>query len=76
MKLSPSWKLFILALVSIGSAGCAPKPLSTDGYAEVLAAFREPPSEYRSAPLWVWNERVTETAIDEQLADFKAKGIG
>jgi hypothetical protein len=75
LKTSLGWKLSLPVLL-IALAGCAPKPLSTDGYAEVLAAFREPPPEYRSAPLWVWNERVTETAIDEQLADFKAKGIG
>jgi hypothetical protein len=43
---------------------------------QVLALFKNPPSEYRSAPLWVWNDRMTEARIDEQLADFKARGLG
>ena len=75
MKTRLSWKT-ILPIFLVGLAGCSPRPLSTDVYADVLAAFQNPPAEYRSAPLWVWNERVTEAAIDEQLADFKAKGIG
>ena len=45
-------------------------------YENLLAAFRNPPAEYRSAPLWVWNDRVTEDEIRTQLADFKARGIG
>jgi hypothetical protein len=47
-----------------------------DSYLSVLEAFRNPPSEYRSAPLWVWNDRVTTGQIEEQLRDFKDKGIG
>ena len=47
-----------------------------DSYLDVLTAFRNPPSEYRSAPLWVWNDRVTEARIEEQLRDFQDKGIG
>ncbi len=76
MKLSPLLKLFLLALISAGSVGCARGPLSRDARAEVLAAFQDPPAEFRSAPLWVWNDRVTDAAIDDELADFKAKGIG
>ena len=40
------------------------------------AHFKNPPREYSTGPLWVWNDRVTRTEIDEQLADFKARGIG
>jgi hypothetical protein len=47
-----------------------------DSYINVLAAFRNPPAEYRSAPLWVWNDIVTTTQIEEQLRDFQDKGIG
>jgi hypothetical protein len=35
-----------------------------------------PPADFRSAPLWVWNNRVTEAEIEIQLGDFKAHGIG
>jgi len=44
--------------------------------ADVLKAFENPPAAYRSAPLWVWNDRITNREIDEQLSDFKAHGIG
>jgi len=47
-----------------------------DQLAALQPLFADPPAEYRPAPLWVWNDRVTKTEIDEQLADFKAKGIG
>jgi len=49
---------------------------SPDTYQSVLAMFQDPSAEYRSAPLWVWNDRITREQIDEQLADFKAHGIG
>jgi len=52
------------------------KKVEGDTYASVLQAFADPPAEYRSAPLWVWNDRVTEEQIETQLADFKAHGIG
>jgi hypothetical protein len=52
------------------------KRVETDSYAEVLADFQDPPSEFRSAPLWVWNDLVTREQIEIQLADFKAHGIG
>jgi hypothetical protein len=70
--------MLALAFTLIGSFACkkgpAPAPLETRD--EVFALFQNPPSEYRTAPLWVWNDRITETQIDEQLADFKARGIG
>ncbi len=49
---------------------------SPDSYQSVLREFQDPSAEYRSAPLWVWNDRMTREQIDEQLADFKAHGIG
>ena len=42
----------------------------------MLGLFRTPPAEFRSAPLWVWNDDVSEQEIREQIADFKEKGIG
>lgn len=70
------FRTWILPLGLAALAGCSKPPLSQDLYTDVLAAFQKPPAEFRSAPLWVWNDRVTEAAIDEQLTDFKAKGIG
>jgi hypothetical protein len=38
--------------------------------------FADPPSEYRSAPLWDWNEKITREGIDFQMREFKNAGIG
>jgi hypothetical protein len=66
--------LCILAAAS-GLTGCAGKSTG-DTYESVLQSFRNPPAGVRSAPLWVWNDRVTKEEIRDQLADFKDRGIG
>lgn len=38
--------------------------------------FADPPSEYRSMPLWVWNGKVTEQELDRMLAELKEAGFG
>jgi hypothetical protein len=43
---------------------------------ELKKLFADPPSDYRSAPLWDWNEQVTEEGIDFQMKEFKKAGIG
>jgi len=55
--------------------GCR-EPGGLDSYKEVRQAFASPPAEYRSAPLWVWNDQMTAEQIETQLADFKDHGIG
>ncbi len=45
-------------------------------FEQLRPLFNNPPAAYRSAPLWVWNDDMTEEEIDTQLADFKEKGIG
>lgn len=44
--------------------------------ASTYTAFENPPADYRSVTFWVWNNRITERQIDEQLRDFKSRGIG
>jgi hypothetical protein len=80
----PSLILLTSAAALIVLAACAAKPaplpsgLPTppQSLADLRPLLADPPAEYRSAPLWVWNNRVSEAEIDVQLADFKAKGIG
>jgi hypothetical protein len=62
-------------LIAASGAACAKKP-STDTYETILAAFTEPPAEYRTAPFWVWNDLMTREEIRRQLEDFKERGIG
>ena len=43
---------------------------------EVEKMFADPGKEFRPAPLWTWNARVTHDDIDRMLADFKDQGFG
>jgi hypothetical protein len=43
---------------------------------ELKQLFADPPSEYRSAPLWDWNEQISKEGIDFQMKEFKKAGIG
>lgn len=73
---SPASTVVVLALaVAAAGAACAPKPQGPS-YGTLKATFADPPAGYRSAPLWVWNGRVTRDEIKRQLEDFKARGIG
>jgi len=68
----------VVTMTLTATTGCqkAPEAVPVDSYVSVLKTFQDPPSEFRSAPLWVWNDRVTERQIEDQLADFKAHGLG
>lgn len=71
-------KSFLL-LTLILAAACTPKPDTREGIhtvAELKNLFANPPSEYRSAPLWDWNEQISEEGIDFQMKEFKKAGIG
>jgi hypothetical protein len=64
-----------MTILAAGLNSCAGKTTG-DTYESVLKNFRNPPSEYRSAPLWVWNDRMTKDEIRDELTDFKDRGIG
>ncbi len=71
----------IFILLSILIMGCSPrKKAETDpfinGTTEFKKLFADPPSEYRSAPLWDWNEQISKEGIDFQMKEFKKAGIG
>ncbi len=52
-------------------------PKSTPESAEQLRRnFADPPAEYRSMPLWVWNDELSWPRLKEQLSQFKQQGIG
>ena len=73
---SPSVVPIALALILVAvCAACAKRPAGPS-YEAFRAAFADPPAGYRSAPLWVWNDRLTREEIKRQLEDFKARGIG
>jgi hypothetical protein len=51
----------------------APPPASVE---EIRQRFADPPAEFRTAPLWVWNDEMNTERIREQLRQFKEQGIG
>ncbi len=45
-------------------------------FISLQAKFQDPPSEYRSTPLWDWNDKITEEGIDYHMKKFKEGGLG
>ena len=75
-KISVATLFFLASLISALAPADSQKKQELEMYDSVLGLFRTPPAEFRSAPLWVWNDDVSEQEIREQIADFKKKGIG
>lgn len=48
----------------------------TTDFSVVEAQFADPDGEFRPAPLWTWNAKVTTEDIDRMLKDFKDQGFG
>ncbi len=46
------------------------------GFEELRRNFQDPPAEFRTAPLWVWNDEMNPQRMKEQLRQFKLQGIG
>lgn len=73
---SPGAVFVILALaLAVGGVSCANKAPGPS-YETLRKLFSDPPAEYRSAPLWVWNDRMTREEVKRDLEEFKARGIG
>ncbi len=78
MKNTSLLSIVFVILSLIFSNSCSQKP-NMDGLhsvEELRKLFGDPPSEYRSAPLWDWNEKITKEGIDFQMKEFKNAGIG
>jgi len=45
-------------------------------FASLQGKLLDPPSEFRSAPLWDWNDKITEEGIDFHMKKFKEGGLG
>ena len=72
--------IMFTALALLFSSAISPVNQSTDSkinnYSQLKQLFANPPSEYRSAPLWDWNDKITEKGIDFHMNKFKEGGIG
>ncbi|MDR3269388.1 MAG: hypothetical protein LBT83_10025 [Tannerella sp.] len=45
-------------------------------FEQLSAQFAAPSKEFRTAPLWVWNTRITRELIDSSLGELKKQGFG
>ncbi len=64
-------------LLSLTLGGCQEeKNQDLDNFASLEKHFKNPPSEFRTAPFAVWNGKVTETEIDRMLQEMKDAGCG
>jgi len=72
----PRQLLFISLMLS--AFGCSQKSGSDtlDSSIKLRELFSDPPAEYRSAPLWDWNEQISREGIDFHMQEFKKAGIG
>jgi hypothetical protein len=73
--------IFSLVIVIVAAAFTAFKnpreenpPENT--FAELQKGFLNPGKDYGSAPLWVWNTKVTKEIIDSMMLTFKEKAFG
>ena len=58
----------------MGGAGFAPAAPRTDSdLSHAKALFKNPPREYSTGPLWVWNDMLTEEQIRGTLRDLAAR---
>lgn len=72
----PFLSAVLLLGVSLGLPllAAAPSP-APPTVAAVRQLFAQPPREYASAPLWVWNDRLTETQIRETMRDLSGQNV-
>ena len=71
----------LLALLAILTLSCKQKteiqtPAKVSDSGTLFQQIVDPPSKYRAAPLWDWNDKITREEIDFQLRKFKEGGIG
>jgi len=53
----------------------ATAPSRAENSAAVKAVFADPPRQYASAPLWVWNDMLTEDQIRSTLRDLAGQKV-
>ena len=80
MKHSKSNLILLYGVVLLLNSACSSKDKEVinevNSYTQLKELFIDPPSDYRSAPLWDWNDKITEEGIDFQMKKFKEGGLG
>ncbi|MCG6190876.1 glycosyl hydrolase [Maribellus maritimus] len=73
-KFLPVFSLIII-LLSCGKENNK-EPEKINSFRKMKKEFWNPSAGYRTAPLWVWNSKITKQDIDKTLEEYKNKGIG
>ncbi|MCD2422195.1 hypothetical protein LQ567_05435 [Niabella pedocola] len=68
--------LFSLLFAAGTHAQSLKKPAPPIPFSTILRNFSSPGKAFRTAPLWVWNTKVTTGIIDAMLQEFKANAFG
>jgi hypothetical protein len=71
-------RAFLRASAAAGAAFLVPTPLLADdprAKPRLPSAGRHPPREFSLCPFWCWNDDLSESELDRQLADFQAHGV-
>ncbi|MDR1814249.1 MAG: hypothetical protein LBR18_05315, partial [Tannerella sp.] len=71
--------LFFLSLIILAACTTSQRIEWTseiNDFEAIKAQFAEPSNHFGTAPLWVWNTKVTNDIIDASLKDLKDKGFG
>jgi hypothetical protein len=65
----------LLAFPLLGGAAALAAPGAPTGSADVKALFKNPPREYSTGPLWVWNDMLTEREIRDTMRDLASQKV-
>ena len=68
--------ILVLALMALAFASLpAAEPMPTSSSASVKTAFQNPPRQYATAPLWTWNDMLTEEQVRGTLRDLAGQKV-
>ena len=68
-------RLWSHSVVALWALFCLASPLMTAESHDVKKLFAQPPREYATAPLWVWNDQLTEPQVRETLRDLAGQQV-
>ncbi len=65
----------LLAVAILVCMVCPGRLRGATGSAQAKALFKDPPREYSTGPLWVWNDMLTERQVRETLRDLAGQQV-
>lgn len=76
-KLQVLFSAFTLGVALYGLTGCVEKSsVTSDDFGVLDKGFSDPSSDYRTAPLAVWNSKVTDSEVERTMQELKDAGFG